>query len=232
MDEDRSRARTGPEPHRNGGLPDAAPDARTAEARPRETSTATLADLARAVVPDRRIASISNPEPALRRYNVLAVAPSVEVARRAVVDLERVDDRDDAVGLVVFGDDQQAPTGQVDPEHVTGALFPRILLGGLIGAVVGAIVIGGGAFLFGAEGASIGAALGGAAMFAVFGAVWATFARMGGSDAYRQTFVDAGGSDVSIVSLHTDDANAVDQVRSRLRDVGTVHVLGPDGTPA
>ena len=217
MDEDRSR-RTG--------------DARAADARPHDPSSTTLADLARSVVPDRRIASISNPEPALRRFNVLAVAPSVDAARRAVVDLEGVDDRDDAVGLVVFGDDQDGPTGQVDPEHVTGSLVPRILLGGLIGFVVGALVIGGGAALLGAGGATIGAALGGGGMGAIFGGIWAVFARMGGSDAYRQTFVETAGSDVSVVSLHTDDDRSLAEAQRRLGSLGRVHVLGADGRPA
>ena len=204
-------------------------DARTGAARPSGPHGPTLTDVARSLVHDRRIASVSNPEPALRQYNLLAVSPSLETAREAVVSLEGVDDRDDAVGLVVFAEDDERPDGRVDRERITRALLPRILAGGLIGAVVGAIVIGGGAALLDAGGAAIGAALGGAAMFAVFGGIWATFAKMGGSDAYRQSFVSASGADVSIVSLHTDDPAEAATARERLRDVGEVHVVGPDG---
>ena len=204
-------------------------EARSGAARPTDHAGPSLSDVARSFVRDRRIASVSNPEPALRQYNVLAVAASVEQARSTVVGLEGVDHRDDAVGLVVFGEDDDRPTGRVDPEGVTGAVFPRIVVGGLIGALIGAIVIGGGAALLDAGGAAIGAAIGGAAMFAVFGAVWATFTKMGGSDAYRQTFVASAGDDVSVVSLHTDDRDEAIAARERLREVGEVHVVGPDG---
>jgi hypothetical protein len=99
----------------------------------------------------------------------------------------------------------------------------------LIGGIVGAIVVGGAALLFGAAGWEVaGAAAAGAMLISVFGAIWSAFARFGGSDAYRQTFVDKAVSDLTIVSLHTDDAAEAAAARARLADVEGVDVVTVD----
>jgi hypothetical protein len=108
---------------------------------------------------------------------------------------------------------------------------PRLVLGSLIGALVGAVVVGGLTWLV-AEDAGIvpGAALGGAAMFATFGAVWATFTRLGGSDAYRQTFVEPHVDELAIVTLHTDDPEVADRGFERLSSLEHLGVMVLDSS--
>jgi hypothetical protein len=65
-------------------------------------------------------------------------------------------------------------------------------------------------------------------LISVFGAIWFAFARLGGSDAYRQTFVDKAASDLTIVSLHTDDAGEAATARSRLEGLDCVTVITVD----
>jgi len=48
------------------------------------------------------------------------------------------------------------------------------------------------------------------------GAMWGAFIRMGGSDAYRQTFVETSSPTLTIVSLHSDDRAEADEARRRL----------------
>ena len=78
-------------------------------------------------------------------------------------------------------------------------------MGAATGAVLGALVIGAlAAFLgngsTGMVGLIVGAVAGG-----VLGAVTAVFAGLGGSDAYRETFVSPKEMQVVLVSLHTND---------------------------
>ena len=103
-----------------------------------------------------------------------------------------------------------------------------MIAGGLLGALVGAVIIGSAALLFGAEGWElIGAAAAGAMLFAVFGAMWLTFAGFGGSDAYRQTFVDQA-SELTIVSVHTDDPDEAATAKDRLADDPQLRILVVD----
>jgi hypothetical protein len=196
-----------------------------------ERAAVTLRDVAERLFPDEEIVSISNPEPILRRYNVVAVAPSAEPARKAVLDLEAIEADDAAIGVVVLGSQHAEPAdGKVDSEGVTRAVFPRVVVGGLVGFVVGSVLIGGGAALLGADSAWIGAALGGGLMGSVFGAIWVVFARLGGSDAYRQTFVQPRSEDLTLVSLHTDDPEEADEARRRLgKEDLRVYDVSPSG---
>ena len=78
-------------------------------------------------------------------------------------------------------------------------------MGAATGAVLGALVIGLlAAFLgngsTGMVGLIVGAVAGG-----VLGAIIAVFAGLGGSDAYRETFVSPKETQVCLVSLHTND---------------------------
>jgi hypothetical protein len=195
-----------------------------------------ITEVARQLAPHLRIISASRPAPVLRDHNVLALASDAEVGRRAVLALEGIEHADDQLGAVVMGAvtdelaaDPAEDNGRVDPEGVGRQVLPRVVLGGLIGAVAGAIVIGGAALLLGAEGWEVaGAAAAGAMLLSVFGAMWLTFAGFGGSDAYRQTFVDDAATDLTIVSVHTDDPDEAAAARSRLAAIDDVRILSID----
>jgi hypothetical protein len=195
-----------------------------------------LTELARQLAPHLRIISASRPAPVLRDHNVLAMSGDADVGRRAVLALESIEHADDQLGTVVMGaitdevdDDSAEDNGRVDPEGVGRQVVPRVLLGGLLGAIVGAILVGGGAFLLGAEGWEVaGAAAAGAMLLSVFGAIWLTFAGLGGSDAYRQTFVDDAATELTIVSVHTDDPDEAEAARSRLTGINDVKVMTVD----
>jgi hypothetical protein len=170
-------------------------------------SSETLTSLAQQWAPHLRIVSFSNPEPHLERFNVVATTSDASIARAAVLDLEAEEIDNARIGLVVLGPptDEVATVG-VDPEGVGRSLAPRILGGGAIGAAIGAGIGAAAAAISGAQpGYVAGAALAGGALLAVPGAIWATFPRMGASDAYRQTFVDDAVNELNVVSLHTTD---------------------------
>jgi hypothetical protein len=176
-----------------------------------------MSRLAELVAPDMSVVSISKPEPAPRRHNVVAVMPTAEDARGVVVDLEALDraGEDNRVAVTVMGDDTPVPNqAGPDAEGVTRSLAPRVVVGGLAGVILGG---GLGALLAVIFDVSVPAsALGGAALLGVFGAIWGAFARMGGSDAYRQTFTEPRARQVSLVSFHTDDAARADDAFDRL----------------
>jgi hypothetical protein len=196
-----------------------------------------LNDVARRLAPHLRIISASRPTPVLRDHNVLALTDDPEEARRAVLALEGIESADEQLGTVVMSavpgtperldvDESGELEGHVDPEGVGRQVVPRVLLGALIGAIAGALLVGGAALLFGASGWEVvGAAVAGAMLFSVFGAIWFAFARLGGSDAYRQTFVDKAASDLTIVSLHTDDPADAARARSHLGGIDAVTVV-------
>jgi hypothetical protein len=194
-------------------------------------NTPSLTDVAHEIAPDLRIVSASQPVPKLRTHNVVALAGSAERARHAVLALERLEYDDDKLGTVVMSrpgslDEERRLHG--DHEGVSRVVVPRVLLGGAIGAAVGFVVIGLVALGLGVTGwQAVGAALGGLMMFAVLGAIWVTFAGMGGSDAYRQTFVDEDVTELTIVSLHTDDAQEAEAAEQALvsdPDIVVLHV--------
>jgi hypothetical protein len=185
------------------------------------TTAHTLNDVARQLAPHLRIISSSQPAPSLRTHNIIALAETAELGRRAVLALESIEHDDEHLGTVVMGttapESHDAQPG-LDPEGVARQLMPRIVAGALIGAIVGAVVIGTGGFLVGATGWEVvGAAVAGAMMVSVFGIVWLTFAGMGGSDAYRQTFVDDDTTYLTLVSVHTDDPDEAAAAHDRLR---------------
>ena len=168
----------------------------------------TIQQLAHYVAPDLHVVSTSNPEPVLRRYNVVGLFDSTDDARKAVVALEGLERDDAAIGVTVLASEETTDVREddhVDPEGVARDVAPRVLIGAIIGAVVGAALVGVIAGLIGGFAAAVGGVLGGAAFGAAIGAVWGAFVKMGGSDAYRQTFVAPHRRDVTLVSLHTDD---------------------------
>lgn len=183
--------------------------------------------LARRAAPHLDVVSAS--EAVIRSRNVIGFLSSAEAARSIVLDLESMSDdgggigqSDSRVGLVVMGSGQIQPNG-VDPEGVARWLGPRVLGGLGIGAIVGALLGGGLAALFDAPVA--GGALGGAFLLAIFMAIWLTFAKLGGSEAYRQTFVDPHARELAVVSWHTDDASGADEAFERLSQRPDVTVV-------
>lgn len=71
--------------------------------------------------------------------------------------------------------------------------------------------------------ALIGAILGGA-----LGSVWTVFAGFGGSDAYRQSFVNDDITELTIASLHTDDISHMADAMAKLPPSNGVTVLQVD----
>lgn len=184
----------------------------------RTTGRVTLGEFVRRELPHLHIASISQPEPEFARHNVVAATQDVDAARAAVVELEALEADDAKLGFVVLAS-AAAPdsdVGRADPERVTRTVATRALVGGSIGALAGALIIGGATALFASGSTALVAALSGAFFGGVAGAIWVVFAKMGGSDAYRQSFVAPELTDVCIVSLHTDDAQEAADARDRL----------------
>ena len=194
-----------------------------------------MQQLAHFVAPNLAVVSTSNPEPVLLRYNVVAVFDATEAAREAVVALEGLERDDASIGVTVLGDhdpaDVVSETDRVDAEGVTREVMPRAVVGGIIGAIVGAVVVGVIAGIIAGGAAAIGGAIGGALLGAPIGAVWGAFVKMGGSDAYRQTFVAPQHRDLTLVSLHTDDAAEAAAAVDRLAQMTSrdVLVLDRDG---
>ena len=196
-----------------------------------------LNDVARQLAPRLRIVSASRPTPQLRDHNILAIVHDAGAARRAVLALEAIEPADDQLGTVVMGavpddsgdDRPNDDNGRVDPEGVASQVIPRVLAGGLTGALLGAVIIGTGALVLGATGWRLaGAAAAGAMLLSVFGAIWLTFAGFGGSDVYRQTFVDDAISDLTIVSLHTDDSDQAARALERLSGDDELTIVSVD----
>jgi hypothetical protein len=185
-----------------------------------------MRDIAGIIEPEMQVVSLSQPEPALQSLNVVAVYRSENDARNAVLALESIEANDRAVGLTVLSAapaaaaDRAANTDAeirgLDPEGVAADIAPRALKGAIIGAVVGAVLVGGAAALIAGGSAGLAGLLGGLLFGAAIGAVWGAFVRMGGSDAYRQTFVEPSDSEIMLVSFHTSDGDAAERGRELL----------------
>ncbi len=179
----------------------------------RRSGRVTLGEFVRRELPHLHIASISQPEPELARHNVVAATQDVDAARAAVLQLEALEADDAKLGFVVLsaGGTPDSVAGGADPERVTRTVAIPGFGGRRDRGAGRSVALGGATALFAEGSTALVAALGGAFIGGVFGAIWVVFARMGGSDAYRQSFVAPELTDVCIVSLHTDDAReAVD----------------------
>jgi hypothetical protein len=201
-----------------------------------------VVELAGLLAPEATVTETSNPAPSLAHWNVAVLLDDADEARNAVLALEGLDSDDAAVGFTVLSPqravadttEQRAAmaTGDarrdrpsepaLDREGVIGDIAPRSFVGGLIGAIVGAIVIGVAAYAIAGTTGAIAGAIGGVLFGAPIGAVWGGFARMGGSDAYRQTFIDPADPSRFMVSLHTADADEADEGAKRLGLIGSV----------
>jgi hypothetical protein len=190
-------------------------DGRVANPTPRPL---TLGEFVRREMPQLQIVSMSQPEPEFASHNVVAATRDVDAARAVVLELEALEADDAKLGLVVLSKDGSPDVvdGGADPEGVTKMIASRVVIGATLGALAGALLIGGAVALFDRGATALIAAIGGAFFGGVFGAVWVVFAGMGGSDAYRQSFIAPELSDVCVVSLHTNDASQAANGRERL----------------
>lgn len=179
------------------------------------TNDKNIHDLVQMIDPEAPIISVSHPEPALRRHNVVATYATQEESRNAVLALESFEDDDAAIGLVALGHEDRPSGIQPQDSAITGSTMRRAGKGAAIGAVVTALVIGGAAVLIDPSGIAVGAAAGGALFGAFVGGVWGAFVRFGGSDAYRQSFVE-NDRGVTLVSFHTGDESSARKAQDLL----------------
>jgi len=165
------------------------------------------------------IVSVSQPEPVLLDRNVMAVTDDVQLARQAVLDLEALEVDDARLGLVVLEPAHRwGPEWKEGKADIEGATRPvtRAPIGAVTGAILGALLIGGLAAILGNGSTGMVGMIVGAVAGSVLGAIIAVFAGLGGSDAYRETFVAPEESHVCLVSLHTNDRDEASAARKRL----------------
>ncbi len=171
---------------------------------------------ARLQEPELEILSSSTPEPRFTTHNVVARFRQSDVARRVVLEFERTEPGDGAVGLVVMGHpvDRSLPTeaSGADPEGVTSHAGGRILKGGIPGLVIGAVVVAAIVLLLeGWSGVLIGAAIGGAAFGFVAGAVASYVKGTGWGAAYESAFPDKEAATVIYASMHTENPEHIER---------------------
>jgi hypothetical protein len=165
--------------------------------------------------PDLDEVSNSNPAATLRRHNLIAVTDDVEVAHAVALDFERVAENHSATTTLVLGHavDREA-THEADPEGVATHAARRSMIGGVPGAVVGALVVGLGVWLMTGNGAvTLGGVIGGAIFGFYVSAVWSYVIGTGQSEAYQQSFIDPDAADAILVALHVEDRSLIERAR-------------------
>jgi hypothetical protein len=176
----------------------------------------------------------SNPNAVLSSENLVAITSDVDAAQKVALTFERATPPETAVTAIVYGrakPDSGLVDGApaVDPEHVTGHAFQRAMIGGVPGALIGAIVVGLGAY---AMSRSVTLLVGGALGGAVFGffvaAVWSFVIGTGQSRAYQDSYVDPATADVAIVALHSEDPTVIDDARRQVDGTDGVRVMRVD----
>lgn len=180
-----------------------------------------LNDLAHLVAPDTPVSTVSNPEPALKDYNVVGVFHDQDDSRDAVLAMESIEIDDAALGLLTFGSIESPRGMQPQDRAIVGETLRRTAKGAAIGAVIGALLVGLGALAFSgsdAIGGAAGGAIGGALFGAFLGGLWGAFVRFGGSDAYRQSYTPDR-SATTLVSLHTDSPDHAQEARRRMASI-------------
>jgi hypothetical protein len=176
----------------------------------------------------------SNPNAVLSAENLVAVTSDVGTAREVALAFERLKQPETSVTSIVYGR-EKADSGlvegaeSVDPEHVAGHWIRRILVGGIPGAVLFAVLIGVGVYLVtGSLALLFGGAVGGAFFgFFSFG-VWSIVIGTGQSKAYQDSFVDPATADVAIVALHADDAECIRLAEKEIAGTDGITVLRVD----
>jgi len=190
----------------------------------------TMSEWARRQAPTLDVVSASVPEPVLLRHNLVAVFDEPDDARELVLEWERIEPADGAVGMVVLGrapDDpaEQDRTSGADPEGVAQHAAIRMVQGAVPGAIVGALIVALIVLLLdGWSGVVIGAAIGGAAFGAVAGGVMRFVSGTGWGAAYGHSFVDADATAVVFASIHSDTADRVSEARRAAADRSDVRL--------
>ncbi len=168
----------------------------------------------------------------LWRHNVVGVFRDVDAARDATARLE--DTAGDGVHVQCVGFEGEHPwrprdsragrsRGRDRPGWATDRRRRRA-----IGALAGAIVIGGLAYIVtGDGGAALASAVGAALILGVIGAQVASFPMYEAGDAWRQTFQPT--PPVSIVAVLTDDPDVVEPAAGVLHAHGALSVELRDG---
>ena len=188
------------------------------------SSSITLSDWARGREPGLHVSARSEPEPVLLAHNLIAVVHDPDASRELLRKWERIQQAAAGVGFVAMSRSPQADgrrpytspetvdRAESDPQKVTGHAVRRILRGAIPGGVIGAIVIGVIAAILTPDGGNVtGAALGGAAIGFVAGAVISVVAGSGWSEAYKESFVAPATTEVTYASIHSDDIALVRQ---------------------
>jgi hypothetical protein len=176
----------------------------------------------------------SNPNAVLSEENLVAVTSDVDAAQKVALAFERLKQPETSVTSIIYGR-EKVDSGlvdgaeSVDPEHVAGHWIRRILIGGIPGALLFAVLIGLGTFLVtGSISLLFGAAVGGAFFgFFSFG-VWSMVIGTGQSKAYQDSFVDPETADVAIVALHADDAECIRLAEKEVAGTDGVTILYVD----
>lgn len=197
----------------------------------------TLTDWVERQAPELDVITASEPQPVLQEYNLIAVSDTVEAARAVVVEWERIEPHDGAVGFVALGASQagSADTATIDgadPRQVVRHTARQANRGVLPGALVGAALVTlMTAVVTGWTPVLVGAAVGGAAIGAVAGA-FLTFTRgTSWGSAYQDSFVEPGATDLAVASIHSDQQRVIDDAVEAADDLRGVRLygIGPAG---
>lgn len=173
-----------------------------------------LTEWARNAAPHLDVVSASVPEPHLEPGDLIAVFDTPDEARRLLLEWERIEPLDGAVGFVALGIDPDhaerlGHAGGADPEGVTGHAARRILQGAIPGAAIGAIVVGLLASALRGWDAFAGGALGGFFFGIIAGAFVAFVRRTSWGEAYRHSFVDPQMITFAVASFHSTEQDHV-----------------------
>lgn len=174
--------------------------------------------------------SNSNPNAKLLRHNLVAMTDDPKAARTIALDFERAaDDNFDTTMLVLGHPESRESKHKADPEGVTAHAAKRSLIGGVPGAVIGALVIGLGSFLLTKSGvAAVGGAIGGA-IFGFFVAAVVSFViGTGQSETYQQSFIDPDAADSIMVAIHSDDPAVIDSARKAVKEDDRIQLFDVD----
>lgn len=191
----------------------------------------TLAEWVTKQAPDMTIMSSSEPQPVLQEYNVVAVSGTVEAARAVVLEWERIEPHDGAVGFVALGtppDERSDPTPPgSDPDEVVRHTVKTANRGLIPGVVIGAVLVTLFAWLIiGWSPVLIGAVVGGAAIGGVAGAFITFTSGTGWGAAYMDSFVEPGQTDLAVASIHSDEREVIAEAIDAASSLGEVRLYG------
>jgi hypothetical protein len=103
------------------------------------------------------------------------------------------------------------------------------MIGGVPGALIGALIVGLGAFALSREPALLaGGAIGGAFFGFFVAAVWSFVIGTGQSKAYQDSYVDPETADVCVVALHADDPDTVAVAEHSIEGTDGVRLMRVD----